>query len=51
MDGKLIGAVGGGFFLMVSNNTKKSLLFLKKNKINYTNFKFSYGGSRIENSY
>ncbi len=49
--GKLIGAGGGGFFLMVSNNTKKSLLFLKKNKINYTNFKFSYGGTRIENSY
>ena len=30
LGGKLIGAGGGGFFLMVSNNIKKSILYLKK---------------------
>tara|TARA_B100001057_G_scaffold497321_1_gene601126 strand:- start:873 stop:1847 length:975 start_codon:yes stop_codon:yes gene_type:complete len=49
--GKLIGAGGGGFFLMVSSNLKKSILYLRKKKLNYTKFKFTFGGTQIESSY
>ena len=43
--GKLIGAGGGGFFLMVSKNTKSSIKFLKKNKYNFLKFRFTEGGT------
>ena len=33
---------------MVSNNIKKSILYLKKKKLNYTKFNFSFGGVQIE---
>ena len=49
--GKLIGAGGGGFFLMVSKNLKKSIAHLEKKKLNYTKFKFTFGGARAENTY
>ncbi len=49
--GKLIGAGGGGFFLMVSNNLKKSILYLRKKKLNFTKFKFTFGGTQVEGSY
>lgn len=45
--GKIIGAGGGGFFLMVSNNIKRSVKYLNKMKLNYVNFNFDYFGSRI----
>ena len=45
--GKLIGAGGGGFFLMITKNKKKTIKPLKKNGINYLNFKIDYAGSRI----
>ena len=45
--GKIIGAGGGGFFLMVSNNIKKSLSYLKQKKLNFVDFSFDNLGSRI----
>ena len=48
--GKLIGA-GGGFFLMISKNKKKSESFLRSNKISFTNFKIDYSGSQIINNF
>jgi D-glycero-alpha-D-manno-heptose-7-phosphate kinase len=49
--GKLMGAGGGGFILMVSNNMKRSLLFLNKRKMNYTKFKFTFEGSKVIQGY
>lgn len=49
--GKLIGAGGGGFFLMVSNNMNKSLKYLNKRKMNYTKFKFTSEGAKVIQSY
>ena len=40
--GKLIGAGGGGFFLIVTKNLKKTTKFLKNKKFNYS--KISIGG-------
>ena len=49
--GKLIGAGGGGFFLMVSKNPNKTISFLKKKKLNYLKLRFtSSGTSQIVNS-
>ena len=49
--GKLIGAGGGGFFLMVSRRPKESANFLKKYKFNFLKFRFtSNGTSQIVNS-
>ena len=45
--GKITGAGGGGFFLMVSNNIKKSLSYLKQKKLNFVDFSFDNLGSRI----
>ena len=49
--GKLIGAGGGGFFLMVSKNPNKTISFLKKNNLNFLKLRFtSSGTSQIANS-
>ena len=48
--GKLIGAGGGGFFLMISKNKIKSESFLRSNKISFSNFKIDYSGSQIINN-
>tara|TARA_B100000700_G_scaffold330298_1_gene455806 strand:- start:3618 stop:4592 length:975 start_codon:yes stop_codon:yes gene_type:complete len=47
LGGKLIGAGGGGFFLMITQNKKKTIKLLKKNSINYLNFKIENKGSRV----
>ena len=47
LGGKLIGAGGGGFFLMITQNKKKTIKLLKKNIINYLNFKIENKGSRV----
>ena len=49
--GKLIGAGGGVFFLMIKKNKKKSIRLLKKNSISYMNFNIDYAGSRILNNF
>ncbi len=49
--GKLIGAGGGGFFLMVSKNPNKTMSFLNKNNFNFLKLRFtSSGTSQIVNS-
>ena len=45
--GKLIGAGGGGFFLICTKNKKNLCKILDKKKISYINFKFEKEGSRI----
>lgn len=45
--GKIIGAGGGGFFLMITKNMVKSEKFLKKEKIDYTKLKFDLSGVKI----
>ena len=43
--GKLIGAGGGGFFLMVTKNIASSIKYLESKKINFTKLKFVQNGS------
>ena len=43
--GKLIGAGGGGFFLMVTKNISSSIKYLKSKKINFTTLKFVQSGA------
>ena len=38
LGGKLIGAGGGGFFLMITNNKSKSIKLLQKKNIGYIDF-------------
>ena len=45
--GKIIGAGGGGFFLMVSKNKNRSFEFLKKIKFKFTKIKFDHLGATI----
>ena len=45
--GKIIGAGGGGFFLMVTKNLKASSKYLNKSNINFTKIKFDFTGSKI----
>ena len=45
--GKIMGAGGGGFLLMVVENKKNAEIFLKKNKFNFTSIKFTESGSKI----
>jgi galactokinase/mevalonate kinase-like predicted kinase len=45
--GKIIGAGGGGFFLMVTKDRVKTEKFLKKNNIEYTKLKIDFEGSKI----
>ena len=47
LGGKLIGAGGGGFFLMVTKNKKQSISMLNKDKISYIDFEIEKLGSRI----
>lgn len=44
--GKIIGAGGGGFFLMVSRNFKESTKYLESKKIKFTQLKFEDDGSK-----
>ena len=45
--GKLIGAGGGGFFLLISKNKRKAQKYLKLKNIDCTNFKIEKQGSRL----
>ena len=45
--GKLIGAGGGGFFLVSTPNKKKLIKSLIKQKLNYLDFNIDTSGSRI----
>ena len=45
--GKNIGAGAGGFFLMVTNDKQKAINYLKKNNIEYLNFKIQKKGSEV----
>jgi|TARA_B100001094_G_scaffold100769_2_gene96936 D-glycero-alpha-D-manno-heptose-7-phosphate kinase len=45
--GKLVGAGGGGFFLMVTKNKKSVIKRLKKDRIGFIDFKVENIGSRI----
>ena len=45
--GKIIGAGGGGFFLMITKNIKASRKFLHKRNINFTTIKFDFSGTKI----
>ena len=47
LGGKLIGAGGGGFFLMITNNKSKSIKLLQKKNIGYIDFMIDKKGSRI----
>lgn len=47
--GKLIGAGGGGFFLMYSKNPTRALKKLKKSKLGFYQFKIDHLGTRIIN--
>lgn len=47
--GKLIGAGGGGFFLVCTNNKIKLIKKLKTNNINYIDFSIEKNGSKIIN--
>lgn len=47
LGGKLIGAGGGGFFLVCVRNKKKICKMLDKNKINYINFEIEKNGSKV----
>lgn len=48
--GKIIGAGGGGFFLMASKYPNKANEFLKKNRLESTNIKFDHSGATIISS-
>tara|TARA_B100001057_G_scaffold406897_1_gene420487 strand:+ start:7778 stop:8746 length:969 start_codon:yes stop_codon:yes gene_type:complete len=45
--GKIIGAGGGGFYLMASKYPNKACKFLKKNRLEYTKIKFDHLGATI----
>ena len=45
--GKIIGAGGGGFFLMAFRNKTKGIRFLHKNNLSFLNIKFTDSGSEI----
>ncbi len=49
LGGKLIGAGGGGFFLVCTKNKKKLGKFLRENNLNYINLKIEKKGSHILN--
>ena len=46
--GKIIGAGGGGFYLMVTEDINSSIKYLKSRKINFTRLKFvEHGPNKI----
>ena len=47
--GKIIGAGGGGFFLMSTKSKKESIKYLKKNKFLFANLTFVHNGSTLIN--
>ena len=47
--GKIIGAGGGGFFLMVLKNENKAIKFLNRNKLRFTRIKFHHLGAKMIN--
>jgi D-glycero-alpha-D-manno-heptose-7-phosphate kinase len=47
--GKIIGAGGGGFFLMVLKNENKAIKFLNRNKLRFTRIKFDHLGAKMIN--
>tara|TARA_B100000989_G_scaffold294175_2_gene272784 strand:+ start:9640 stop:10611 length:972 start_codon:yes stop_codon:yes gene_type:complete len=47
LGGKLIGAGGGGFFLIAVKNKKKIVKNIDKKKLNFINLKFENNGSKI----
>ena len=47
LGGKLIGAGGGGFFLMITPNKKKTISLLNKDKVAFIDFKIEKSGSTI----
>ncbi len=48
--GKIIGAGGGGFFLMVAKNPQKVFNYLKNVKYRYTKIRFDFSGCKIISS-
>lgn len=48
--GKIIGAGGGGFFLMSTKSKKESIKYIKKNKFLFANLTFEHSGSTLINS-
>tara|TARA_A100001015_G_scaffold315938_1_gene428997 strand:- start:492 stop:1463 length:972 start_codon:yes stop_codon:yes gene_type:complete len=48
--GKIIGAGGGGFFLMVCKNQTKAIRFLKLKKYRFTKIEFDFFGCKIISS-
>lgn len=48
--GKIIGAGGGGFFLMVAKKPQKAFNYLKKKKYRYTKIKFDFNGCKVISS-
>lgn len=47
--GKIIGAGGGGFFLMVSKDIDQAIRYLKSKKMKFTKIKFEKNGSKLVN--
>jgi len=47
LGGKLIGAGGGGFFLVCVKNKKKTCEIFDKDNINYLDFNLEANGSKI----
>ncbi len=45
--GKIVGAGGGGFYLMASKSPTKASKFLKKNRLEFTNIKFDHMGATV----
>jgi len=48
--GKIIGAGGGGFFLMLTKSKQESIKYLKSNKFLFANLTFEHNGSVLLNS-
>ncbi len=48
--GKIIGAGGGGFFLIVTKNLKKTVKFLKKKNFNFSKINIETEGSKVISS-
>ncbi len=48
--GKIIGAGGGGFFLVVTKNLKKTIKFLIKNNFNFSKINIGNEGSKVISS-
>ena len=47
LGGKLVGAGGGGFFLIAVKNKKKIIKNIVKNNLDFINLKFENNGTKI----